>query len=129
MHFLAYLNETYQGSFKKSVVKRALANWLGKNYGSDKFPSQEELFCQYEQSGWQCCHLLMKWYDWKSHSDVFDSLICDLLSKQWVECIGLEIVLFIIFLLPKRHNEVWVSLREQLKKKSTSVTMIRSSLR
>lgn len=40
------------------------------------------------------------------------------LSKQWVERIGLEIVLFIIFLLPKRHNEVWVSLREHNLKKN-----------
>lgn len=36
----------------------------------------------------------------------------DLLSKYWVECVGLKALLFVIFLLSKRHNEVRVGLQE-----------------
>lgn len=35
-----------------------------------------------------------------------------LLSKDWIECIGFEIVLVVVFFLSKGHNEVGVSLKE-----------------
>lgn len=38
-----------------------------------------------------------------------------LLSKHWIECVGFEILLFIVFFLSKGYNEVGVSLKENNK--------------
>ena len=38
-----------------------------------------------------------------------------LLSKHWIECVGFEILLLIVFFLSKGYNEVRVSLKENTK--------------
>ena len=36
--------------------------------------------------------------------------VFDLLAKHWVECVRLEVILLVIFLFSKRHDQVWISL-------------------
>ena len=36
--------------------------------------------------------------------------VFDLLAKHRVECVRLEVILLVIFLFSKRHDQVWISL-------------------
>lgn len=49
-----------------------------------------------------------------------------LLAKHWVECVGFEIVLIIIFLLSKGDDEVRVSLGQMYHNKATCMTKRKS---
>lgn len=48
-----------------------------------------------------------------------------LLAKHWVECIGFEIVLIIIFLLSKGDDEVRVSLKQMYHNRTTCMTKLK----
>ena len=49
-----------------------------------------------------------------------------LLAKHWVECVGFEIVLIIIFLLSKGDDEVRVSLGQMYHNRATCMTKRKS---
>ena len=49
-----------------------------------------------------------------------------LLAKHWVECVGFEIVLIIIFLLSKGDDEVRISLEQMYHNRVTCMTKRKS---
>ena len=49
-----------------------------------------------------------------------------LLAKHWVECVGFEIVLIIIFLLSKGDDEVRISLEQMYHNRATCMTKRKS---